>query len=934
MKYLNKLFGDVNAKYLKKIQPLVDKINSLEKNFSSLSDEELKNKTQEFKDQLKNGSTLDNILPEAFAVVREVSKRTTGMRHYDVQLLGGIILHNGQITEMKTGEGKTLVATLPIYLNALAGKGVHLITVNDYLARRDAVWMGQIYHFLGLSISCIQQQNITYLYDPTHETHDETVIEVDMKNLRPCVRKEGYAADITYGTNNEFGFDYLRDNMAINSEHKSQRKLNYAIVDEIDSILIDEARTPLIISAPAEESAEMYMQFAQIARQLVENEDYNVDEKMHAATLTEGGVMRVEKILNVGNIYTNQKMDLVYHIENAIKAKALFKKDKDYVVKESEVIIVDEFTGRLMEGRRYSEGLHQAIEAKEGVKVNQESKTLASITFQNLFRMYDKLSGMTGTAFTEAEEFYKIYGLEVTVVPTNEPVARKDKEDSIYSSEKGKYEALIREVKKSVEGGQPVLIGTVSIEKNELIHELLERAGVKHEILNAKNHAREAEIIAQAGKPGSVTVATNMAGRGVDIILGGSPLDKKIHEQVKQAGGLYVIGTERHESRRIDNQLRGRAGRQGDPGITQFFISMEDDLMRIFGSDRMKAIMKTLKVPEDMPIENKLISKSIETAQKKIEGNNFDIRKHLVEYDDVINKHREVAYKKRDKVMVAAEKDIEEKRSPADSEMKALVNELVESEIEQVVSFHTSAELQKDWNAKEIFETVKTIYPVPSSLLSDLEGWCKSRSEKKSQADSRTSIIDKLVADAKIAYENLEQKVLSGPLGEDKNVMRQIEKAVYLRSLDTLWISHIDTLDRIRQGIGLRGYGQRDPLVEYKKEAFRLFNNYTNEVQNQVVYSIYKIAAAQDVAVKSPLQRKGLTLSAPAKTMERAGQMQTDSNTKGNLPNANSSANAQPVVDQYAHHEDGSKVGRNEPCPCGATKSDGTLIKYKHCHGK
>ncbi len=917
MKLIYKIFGDPNEKYLKSLQPTVEKINKLEREIKKLSDQELRAKTDYFKKIVSQNDDLDAILPEAFAVVREASRRTTGMRHFDVQLLGGIVLHQGQIAEMKTGEGKTLVATLALYLNALTGKGVHLVTVNDYLSRRDAVWMGQIYNFLGMTVSCIQQQGISYIYDPTHKVNSQSNVVVDMDNLRLCTRAEAYQADIVYGTNNEFGFDYLRDNMAIETSQIVQRPLYFAIVDEIDSILIDEARTPLIISAPAEESEEQYQQFAQIARQLVENQDYNVDEKMRAVTLTEAGITKVEKILQVENIYTDQQLNLVYHIENALKAKTLFLRDRDYIVKDGEVIIVDEFTGRLMQGRRYSEGLHQAIEAKEGVKVQQESQTLASITFQNYFRMYKKLSGMTGTAYTEAEEFYKIYGLEVTVIPTNKPVIRKDLEDSIYKTEQGKFNALIKEVKKRVNKGQPVLIGTVSVEKNELLHQLLDRAGIKHEILNAKNHAREAEIIAQAGRPGAVTVATNMAGRGVDIILGGQPFDTDLYNQVKAAGGLHVIGTERHESRRIDNQLRGRSGRQGDPGSTQFYISMEDDLMRIFGSDRMKAIMTTLKVPEDMPIENRIISKSIETAQKKIEGHNFDIRKHLVEYDDVINRHRETIYRKRKDILMAADRDIKNQVSSDNSELKKIILSVIQEEIEQVVSFHTTTEKIRDWNIKEIFETIKTIYPVDNSFLSNLENLSREKSDGASQAKYRTELIDKIFTDIKEKYNLLENKILRGPLGENKQVMRQIEKAVYLRAIDIHWISHIDTLDRIRQGIGLRGYGQRDPLVEYKKEAYRLFNELLQSIQNQVVYSIFKVIQAQELSIRSPLQRSGLRISAPAKTMEKA-------QTKSNLSNQTDSV----ITDKPYSHIAGKKVGRNDPCPCGSGK------KYKKCHGQ
>ncbi|MFA6460514.1 MAG: preprotein translocase subunit SecA, partial [Patescibacteria group bacterium] len=645
MTFLEKIFGNGNDRYLKTLQPIVEQINALEPGFESFSNDQLKSKTTELKEVLKNGKTLEDILPEAFALVREASKRTLKQRHYNVQLIGGIVLHHGQIAEMKTGEGKTLVATLPVYLNALSGMGVHVVTVNDYLARRDCVWMGQIYGLLGLSVACIQHES-AFIYDATYQAPAEIEQERDLgvvvneNFLRPISRREAYLCDITYGTNNEFGFDYLKDNMVQSSGQMVMRGLNFAIVDEVDSILIDEARTPLIISGAAEESTEQYRLFAKLVKNLTANEDFNIDEKMRAVTLTEEGIEKIEKALNVKNIYEVSGISTVHHLESALKAETLFKRDKDYVVKEGEVLIVDEFTGRLMYGRRYSEGLHQAIEAKEGVKVQRESVTLATITFQNYFRMYKKLSGMTGTASTEAEEFSKIYKLDVTEIPTNNPLIRKDSNDLIYKSEEGKFKAVIEEIKKLQSIGQPVLVGSISIEKNERLSELLSREGVKHEILNAKNHEREAQIIAQAGQKNSVTLATNMAGRGVDIILGGHPYNKEKAEEIRSLGGLHVIGTERHESRRIDNQLRGRSGRQGDPGSSRFFVSLDDDLMRIFGSERLKSVMTTLKVPEDMPIENGMISKSIESAQKKVEGNNFDIRKHLVEYDDIINKHR------------------------------------------------------------------------------------------------------------------------------------------------------------------------------------------------------------------------------------------------------------------------------------------------------
>src|SRR3989339_815481 len=642
-KFLGKLV-DTNQREVNRLTQVVGKINGLADKAKKLAKKDFSQKTAEFKERLKKGESLDELLPEVYAVTREAAEQATGLRPFDEQLMAAIVFHQGKIAEQKTGEGKPLSATLPLYLNALAGKGCHLVTVNDYLSRRDCGWMGPIYHLLGLTVGVIIH-DAAFVYDS--EFTDENATDPRLAHLKPVSRKAAYQADITYGTNNEFGFDYLRDNMVQNLDQMVQRELYYAIVDEVDSILIDEARTPLIISAPAEESTDKYYKFSQLVNRLKENEDYNVDEKMRAATLTEAGISKMEKWLGVENIYTSGGIREVHHIEQALKAHALFKLDRDYVVKDGEVIIVDEFTGRLMHGRRYSEGLHQAIEAKEGVKIQRESETLATITFQNYFRMYEKLAGMTGTAATEAEEFSKIYNLETVIIPTHKPNIRKDFNDLIYKSEIGKFKAIIQNVKERHEKGQPVLIGTVSIEKNELLARFMEQNGLQPQVLNAKNHEKEAKMIAQAGKPGVITIATNMAGRGVDIILGGDPVNKEEQKKVLELGGLHVIGTERHESRRIDNQLRGRAGRMGDPGSSQFFVSAEDDLMRIFGGDRMKSIMTTLRVPEDMPIENKLISKSIESAQTKVEGNNFDIRKHLVEYDDVINKHRETIYKKR-----------------------------------------------------------------------------------------------------------------------------------------------------------------------------------------------------------------------------------------------------------------------------------------------
>ena len=647
MSIFSKVFGDANEKYVKKLQPVFEQINKLEKEFGGFSDDQLIAKTQELKGRTEN---LDEILPEAFALTREAAKRALNQRHFDVQIMGGMVLHQGKITEMKTGEGKTLVATLPVYLNALEGKGVHVITVNDYLAKRDAVWMGQIYHALGMSTSCIVH-DVAYLYDPEARRDEERDalggFKVIEDYLRPCSRKEAYAADITYGTNNEFGFDYLRDNMAQDLSQQVQRGYHYAIVDEVDSILIDEARTPLIISAPDQESSSRYQDFARIIPRLDSKTDYELDEKRKAVTLTEAGINRVEQILGMGNIYEERGIKYVHHLEQALRAEVMFKRDRDYVVKEGEVIIVDEFTGRLMPGRRWSGGLHQAVEAKEGVRVQPESLTLASVTFQNYFRMYKKLAGMTGTAATSAEEFDKVYKLEVVIMPTNKPMIRKDLPDRIYKTQEGKFRSVVKEIKERHKTGQPVLVGTTSIERNEYLGKLLEREGVPHQILNAKHHEKEGEIIAQAGKLGQVTIATNMAGRGVDIVLGGNPQDPQECKKVIELGGLHIIGTERHEARRIDNQLRGRAGRQGDPGSSHFFVSLEDDLMRIFASDKIKSLMTILKIPEDQPIEAKMVSGAIESAQGKIEGFNFDIRKHLLDYDDVLNKHREIIYKKR-----------------------------------------------------------------------------------------------------------------------------------------------------------------------------------------------------------------------------------------------------------------------------------------------
>jgi len=660
MSILTKIIGDPNERFLKKLKPIVEEINKFEEKTEKLSDEELKNKTNEFKERINNGETLDDILTEAFAVVREAAKRTLKQRHFDVQLLGGMILHQGKIAEMKTGEGKTLAATLPAYLNALEGKGVHIITVNDYLSRRDVSWMGQTYNALGLSVGCLNHE-ASYLYDPLHTQSLDGIrdilgsFKVVHEFLRPCSRREAYEADITYGTNNEFGFDYLRDNLAYETNQLSQTEHHYAIVDEIDSILIDEARTPLIISAPAEESSDFYFMFSRLAQKLELGRDYTVDEKLKATSLTEQGIEHAEKMLGIEDIYTEKGIKYVHHLETAVRARALFLRDRDYVVKNDEIIIVDEFTGRLMPGRRWSEGLHQAIEAKEGVTIQKESRTFASITFQNYFRMYKKLAGMTGTAVTSAEEFHKVYNLETIVVPTNMPMIRNDWPDLVFQTEKGKIQAIAEKIKKLHQKGQPVLVGTVSIEKNEYLSALLKKEGIPHRVLNAKNHEEEGEIIAQAGRKGTATIATNMAGRGVDIVLGGNPPSPEEARGIREFGGLFVLGTERHEARRIDNQLRGRSGRQGDPGETQFFVSLEDDLMRIFGSERIKNMMAKLGIPENQPIENRMVSSAIEAAQSKIEGFNFDTRKHLLEYDDVMNHQRKIIYERRRKILFGDE---------------------------------------------------------------------------------------------------------------------------------------------------------------------------------------------------------------------------------------------------------------------------------------
>ncbi len=906
MSLLKKIFKvkDANDKVIDQMKPVIDQINSFKESYEKLSDEDLKAKTAQFKSQLKSGKTLDDILPEAFAVVREANKRAINVFHYDVQLVGGVVLHRGEIAEMKTGEGKTHVAALALYLNALAGKGAHLVTVNDYLAKRDAAWNGLANHKLGIKTACLIHDQ-ALIFD--QEYFDEEQKDERLKHMRPCTRKEAYSADITYGTNSEFGFDYLRDNMAPDLNSQVQRELNYVIVDEVDSVLIDEARTPLIISAPAEESAQLYKRFATLVPTLIENHDYNVDEKMRTATLTDAGIEKVEKILGMGNIYNEGGIHFVHHLEQALNAHALYKKDKEYVVKDGEVMIIDEFTGRLMEGRRYSEGLHQAIEAKEGVEVKKESRTLATITIQNYFRMYKKLSGMTGTAASEAEEFSKIYSLEVTVIPTNQPIIRYDMTDRVYATEKGRFMAVVKEIKRLHEKGQPVLVGTISIEKNELLSSLLKQEGVPHELLNAKNHEKEASIISQAGRIGAVTVATNMAGRGVDIKLGGDPYNKEEAEKVKELGGLFVLGTERHESRRIDNQLRGRSGRQGDPGASQFYISMEDDLMRIFGTDRVRMLMQRIGVPEDMPIENKIISNSIEKAQRKVEGHHFDMRKHIVEYDDVINKQRTVIYEKRKNILRSAKED--------PTLTRKTVMEMVENEIEQVVSFHTQEADQAQWNLQEICEVMKTIFPFSEENCQVVSGIENIAGDKAQDAVARTKIIQYLFKEAKNQYELLEKRIEEQ--AGNKETIRLVEKEILIRSMDNLWIDHLDAISALRTGIGLVGYGQRDPLVEFKKETYILFLQLQNLIQKQVVYSIFKVGLAQNMR-KSVMQSDQVQTS----DIKASSQFRT-----GDDPYAPARKSDTPIVQSKVKNVDGEKVGRNDLCPCGSGK------KYKKCCG-
>ncbi len=895
MSILNKLFGDANARVVRSYQPMVEAINRLEHNVSSLGDENIRQRLLELRSIVDGSSAkLDDVLPEVFAMTREASRRALQLRHFDVQLIGGIVLHQGKIAEMKTGEGKTLVATLPVVLNALTGQGVHIVTVNDYLAKRDAGWMGPIYARLGLTCAAIVHE-ASWIFDETFT--NEPTTDPLLKHLRPISRREAYAADITYGTNNEFGFDYLRDNMVPSPDHLGQRQLHYAIVDEVDSILIDEARTPLIISAPVERSADDYRKIDQLVKRLTAERDFKIDEKMRSVFLTEAGITSMERMLGVPNIYSAADSDLLNIINQALRANSnLFERDKQYVVRNGEIVIVDEFTGRLMFGRRYSDGLHQAIEAKEGVEIKQESQTLATITFQNLFRMYEKLAGMTGTAVTEAEEFHKIYQLDVVVIPTHQPMIRVDFEDSVYKNEQGKFTAVVREIKKRHAQGQPILAGTISIAKNELLSALLQREGIRHEVLNAKNHEREAQIIAQAGRLGAVTIATNMAGRGVDIILGGNPPNPQEHAAVKERGGLHVIGTERHEARRIDLQLRGRSGRQGDPGSSQFFVSMEDDLMRIFGSDRMKNLMDRLGIPDDMPIENRMVSKSIEAAQKKVEGHNFDIRKHLVEYDDVMNKHREVIYRKRKEILLA---------EPV--RLREMANKMIEQELETLVVFHTTEESPEQWKLDKVYDSVNAIFALRSDERKLLPELVSQSGSVPPASSFRHDLTTYLVELATVKFSTL----LAASAEPDQAL--HIVRSIMLRTIDVMWIEHLDLMEHLREGIGLRGYGQRDPLIEYKREAYQLFTQLLNSINEQTAIAIFKLEHAH-TPEQTPMARRKLIESAPAKTM--ADELAHPVTVSG-VP-----SHAQPTSPKATFR----KVGRNDPCPCGSGK------KFKKCY--
>jgi preprotein translocase subunit SecA len=862
MSVLTKVLGDPNAREVKRHLERVAEITELEPLIEKLTPEELKAKTAEFRERLANGEQLDDVLVEAFAVVREASRRTIGLRPFDVQLVGGIVLHNGTIAEMKTGEGKTLVAVLPLYLNALEGKGAHLITVNDYLARRDAGWNAPIYHALGMSVAVIGHE-MSLVYDPDYL--DETHPDPRLQHLRPVTRAEAYQADITYGTNSEFGFDYLRDNMAVDLSQCVQRGLNFAIVDEVDSILIDEARTPLIISGQAQESTEKYYQYAKLIPRLA-TQDYTVDEKTKSAALTEEGIAKIERWTGVKNVYELEHVDEAHQINQALKAFTLYKRDRDYLVKDGEVIIVDEFTGRQQPGRRWADGLHQAVEAKEGVKVQQETQTLATITYQNYFRLYRKLAGMTGTAVTEAEEFDKIYKLQVVVIPTHKPMVRDDRPDLIYKTEDAKFNAVADEIQEVASAGRPVLVGTVSVEKSERLARLLEKRGVRHEVLNAKQHEREALIVANAGQPGAVTIATNMAGRGTDIVLGSGVAD---------GGGLHIVGTERHESRRIDNQLRGRAGRQGDGGASRFFLALDDDLMRIFGGDRIKGMMNMLRVADDEPIESRMVSRQIEGAQTKVEGHNFDARRYLVEYDDVMNKQREIIYGERRKVLEGVD-------------LRELVLSWVRKVVEDAVNERCESRHPDNWDLEGLVGQLSLVFPLPpfSELPADEFG------------ETKEAVVERLMQYAETAYEAKETQ-MTAPM------MRKVEQFVVLKTIDSKWISYLTMMEHFKEGIGLRAFGQKDPLVEYKNEAFQAFQELLNDIQFDIASTVFRVQLVNEPPKPPPPPRQ---VMGPTRAMEP---------TAGG---GNGGANPAQTP--------AGKIGRNDPCYCGSGK------KYKKCHGR
>ena len=870
---------DSNERELNRLEPIINRINELESEIKKLTDAQLRSKTDEFKERLKDGISLDELLPEAFATVREAARRAMGQRHFDVQLMGGIVLHQGKIAEMKTGEGKTLVATLPLYLNSLTDKGCHLVTVNDYLARRDPYWMGPIYHALGVSVASIfPMQNPdepmpSRLYDPEYDSGKETD---PWRHFRPIPRKEAYQADITYGTSSEFGFDYLRDNMAIDISRYVQRPLNYAIDDEVDNLLIDEARTPLIISAPDVEAGKKYQIFARIIQRLRPGIDYEVKIKERNAELNDEGFANMERllqregVLKSASLYDPESADLMRHMRNALTAREFYKKDQQYVVKDGQVIIVDEFTGRMMYGRRYSEGLHQAIEAKEHVKIQQESRTFATVTIQNYFRMYDKLAGMTGTALTEAEEFHKIYKLEVMVIPTNKPMIRQDHPDWIYKDEESKFRAVVNEIEQVYKEGRPVLVGTVSIDKSEKLSHMLNMRGIKHNVLNAKEHTREANIIAQAGEPGAITVATNMAGRGVDIVLGGREPEngdnqewQQKHNRVIELGGLHVIGTERHESRRIDNQLRGRAGRQGDPGSSRFYVSLGDDIIRRFGGDRIRGVMDWAGFDENTPIENKLVNRTIEGAQTRVEGYHFDMRKHLVEYDDVINKQREVIYGERRKII-------------SGTDLKANILSLVSDEIRNSVAAHLSDD-ENEQAMENLLTDVTTVFPLPPEINA------KALSQMKPE-----QVKDRLIEYAGALYDKREEEM-------EPDKMRILERLVMLRTIDSLWVEHLTAIDYMRQGIGLQAVAQQNPLVAYKRKSHEMFQELMATIQHNVVHTIYRMGIKKGAPPPRPAPSAAIAPgSGGAKTPRAAGK----------------------------------KIGRNDPCPCGSGK------KYKKCCGR